>query len=292
LHPTTLPFRAGPFTVSLTTDIAEVVDGIRGLYPPSVFFTGERFIDFEIGVRRGHGARRWLRPQALFEFDGQEPFKPLPLDQALPMFEWGLNYVIAGSAHWYLIVHGAAVERNGAVAILPGTPGSGKSTLAAGLVNRGWRLLSDELAMIRPEDGTVVPLARPISLKNESIEVMRRFAPGGTFTRVVEDTVKGAVALMRAPAESIERVAETAPPRWILFPLWQPAGKAQLEPVSKAQAVMTISRNSVNYGILGATGFRLLTDVVDRCGCFRFTYHSLDDAVDAFDALAVSQDAA
>ena len=117
---------------------------------------------------------------------------------------------------------------------------------------------------------------------------MRGFAPKGVFSPVVRDTVKGAVALMRAPAESIERIAETAPPRWIIFPLWQPEGSARLHAISKAQAVMTISRNAVNYGILGASGFKLLTDVVDRCDCYRFTYHSLDEAIGVFDALAAS----
>ncbi len=280
--------RAGPFSVSLTTDVSEVLSGIRLLYPPSLFLNGDRFIDFNVVVRRGQGPRRWVRPQAIFEFDQQQPFKPLPLDQALPMFEWGLNYLIAGSAHWYLIVHGAAVEKNGGVAILPGTPGSGKSTLAAGLVNRGWRLLSDELALIRP-DGAVVPLARPISLKNESIDLMRRFAPGGIFSPVVKDTIKGSVALLRAPDGSVRRMAETAPARWIIFPLWQPAGAARLQPISKAQAFMTVSRNAVNYGILGASGFRLLGDVIDRCACFRFAYHSLEEAIEVFDALAFGE---
>jgi hypothetical protein len=102
----------------------------------------------------------------------------------------------------------------------------------------------------------------------------------------VSDTVKGSVALMRAPAESVERMAETAPPRWIIFPLWQPEGEARLQPISKAQTVMTASRNAVNYGILGAAGFKLLTDLVDRCVCFRFAYHSLDDAIGVFDGLA------
>jgi hypothetical protein len=101
LNPTTLRLRAGPFAVSLTTDIQEVLSKTRLLYPPTLFLENGRFVDFQIGVRRGRGARRWVRPRAVFEFDQQQPFKPLPLDQALPMFEWGLNYVIAGTAHWY-----------------------------------------------------------------------------------------------------------------------------------------------------------------------------------------------
>ena len=80
---------------------------------------------------------------------------------------------------------------------MPGAPGAGKSTLTAGLIYRGWRLLSDELALIRRSDGQIVPLARPVNLKNESIALMQRFAPSAVFSAPAHDTAKGTVALMR-----------------------------------------------------------------------------------------------
>ena len=61
--------------------------------------------------------------------------------------------------------------------LLPAPPGAGKSTLCAGLVHRGWRLLSDELALVDMETGLVRGMARPVNLKNKSIEVIRDFAP-------------------------------------------------------------------------------------------------------------------
>lgn len=276
----------GPFTVDLTTNIAALDDELRAMYLPSTTAKGAEFIDFAVELWHGHGLRRWLRPQVMFKFDGHEPFKPLPLDQALPMFEWGLNQVIASMAIWYFIIHAAAIEKDGCVAIMPGSPGAGKSTLTAALVHRGWRLLSDELAVIRLVDFQVVPLARPINLKNASIGIMRRFVPSGVFSREARDTVKGTVALLRAPEESLARMAETAPPRWIVFPYWQGSGAAQFHPMSKGDAFMQTRRNSVNYDIHGANGFRLLTGLIDRCDCFRFTYHSLEDAIAAFETLA------
>jgi serine kinase of HPr protein (carbohydrate metabolism regulator) len=48
--------------------------------------------------------------------------------------------------------------------LLSAVSGSGKSTLSAELALNGWRLLSDELALIDSEV-KLVPLTRPVSLK-------------------------------------------------------------------------------------------------------------------------------
>lgn len=285
---TRVVLRVGPFTVALTTPLADLVAGLEALYPPSLFAPTARFADFHIAVLPGRGWRRWWRPQAHFELDGEAPFKPLPLDQALPLFEWGLNYAIANYAQTYLIVHAAALERNGRVAILPGSPGAGKSTLTAALAHRGWRLLSDELALLRPSDRHVVPLARPVSLKNESIGLIQRFAPAARLSRATRDTVKGTVALMAPPPSSIARAGETAPPGWIVFPRWHAGAAARLEPFPKAAGLIDIAYNALNYSTHGAAGFDLLASVFDMCGCYRFTYDALDDAIAAFDAMAAA----
>jgi len=280
-----LALRFGPFAAHLETPFGALIDGLHRLYPDEAFIGDDSFCDFRVAVAPGKFARRWLRPQAHFRLDGETPFKPLPADQALPMFEWGLNYAIAAQAHQYLIVHAAAIERGGRVAILPGAPGAGKSTLTAALVQRGWRLLSDELALIRPRDRHVVPLARPINLKNGSIALMRAYAPDAVFSAETHDTAKGTVALMRAPDASVARSLEAAPIGWIIFPRWDKDAPARLAPWSKAAGLMEIAHNSMNYSLHGAAGFELLAAIFAASGCYRFTYGKLDDAVAAFAAL-------
>lgn len=281
-----LALRFGPFAARLDTPFGVVVDGLHRLYPDESFIAADEFCDFRVALAPGKFARRWIRPQARFLLDGESPFKPLPADQALLMFEWGLNYAIAAQAHQYLVVHAAAIERQGRVAILPGAPGAGKSTLAAALVQGGWRLLSDELALIRPSDAQVVPLGRPINLKNGSIALMRTYAPEAVFSAETHDTAKGTVALMRAPAESIARSREAAPIGWIIFPRWQQDAEARLAPWSKAAGLMEIAHNAMNYSLHGAAGFNLLADIFARSGCYRFTYGRLDDAIAVFAELA------
>jgi HprK-related kinase A len=237
-------------------------------------------------VQRPRGPRRWVRPQALFTLEGTRPFKPLPVEQALPMLEWGLNYAVSSLAHDLLILHAAVVARGDRAVVLPGEPGAGKSTLAAALACRGWRLLSDELTLIRFDDRRVLPLARPINLKNASIPLLRAWSPDAVMSPVVHDTAKGTVALLRAPEESVRREKEPAEISWIVFPRWEKGARPALQPHSKASTVLDLARNGFNYEIHGRRGFDALADIVDRADCHAFTYGSLDDAVAAFDGLA------
>ncbi len=265
--------------------IREIALGLTQLYGDYPKGPPREFADFHVSLDRPKGPRRWIRPQVVFHFDGEAPFKPLPLDQALPMLEWGMNWCVAAHAHQFLIIHAAAVARNGVAAILPAPPGSGKSTLCAALINRGWRLLSDELALLSLDDGTVVPLARPISLKNESIGVIRGFVPDAVIGRESRDTTKGTVALLKAPKDSIERMSEIARPAWIIFPRFEAGAEPSLVTRSKADTCMEIGDNAFNYSIHGARGFNLLCQIVDGCACYDFKYGELDAAIEVFDSL-------
>ncbi len=168
---------------------------------------------------------------------------------------------------------------------MPAPPGSGKSTLCAGLVNRGWRLLSDELVLLSLDGRSITPLARPVSLKDQSIEVIRNFVPGAVISREAVDTAKGTVALMKAPADSVARAGETARPAWIIFPKYEEGAAARLAPRSKAETCLQIGKNAFNYSAHGARGFEALGNVVDASDCHDFTYGSLDEAVRVFSAL-------
>jgi HprK-related kinase A len=166
-----------------------------------------------------------------------------PTRRQLACLEWGLNWCVSSHCHQYLIIHAASVERNGAALILPGPPGSGKSTLCAGLVTRGWRLLSDELTLLEFPTGNIVPLPRPVSLKNASIDAIRRFAPNAKLGPPVHDTVKGSVAHMKPPTESVHRATEVARPRWIVLPRYEHGAAVQLTALSKARAFMHLADN-------------------------------------------------
>ncbi len=279
-----LYLNTGGFVSLIRSDIDLVAEGIYQLYANAPLLDVDCFADFHIALKRPANHRRWLKPQVLFSFDGFVPFKPLPFAQAFALLEWGLNWCISTHAQQFLIIHAAAVENHGLAVILPAPPGSGKSTLTAGLVSRGWRLLSDELTLIT-QSGQIQPIARPISLKNRSIDVIRDFAPDVFIGKVVADTVKGTVAHMRAPADSVARVNQAARPAWVIFPKFLADSPAVLEPVERSQAFIELAENAFNYSLKGAEGFLRLADLIDTTSTHRFCYGNLEEAVTAFDQL-------
>jgi len=277
--------RTGPVIALVRSPLQGVAESIALHYSDHTLGGPEEFADFHVRVGPPPNIRRWLRPQALFDFDGTLPFKPLPGAQAFPMFEWGLNWCVSANCHQYLIVHSAVIEKAGRAVILPAPPGSGKSTLCAGLVARGWRLLSDELTLIEPESGNIVPLARPVSLKNASIDVIRRFSPQAVLGPTVHDTTKGSVTHMKPPVESVRRSAEKARPAWVILPRYEAGTAARLTPLGKARAFMQLADNAFNYSLHGRRGFEVLAGLIETCGCYEFAYGNLEEAVIVFDGL-------
>jgi HprK-related kinase A len=277
--------RTGPFIIHVQSSIPSVADGIALLYADYPIDDDTGFADFHVAVSRPANLRRWFRPQAVFSFDGRAAFPAMPLAQTYPMFEWGLNWCIYSHANQYLIFHAAVVEKGGRAAIMPGEPGIGKSTLCAALVNRGWRLLSDELALISLGDVKVTPITRPISLKNASIDVIRAFAPDAVIGQVTHDTAKGAVAHMRPPADSVERSQDRAIAGWLIFPRYVANIPVKLESESKARAFMRIAKAGFNYSALGVAAFETLAALVDSCHCYDLAYGDLDQAIAAFDTM-------
>jgi HprK-related kinase A len=269
-----------PLVVRLRSRLEELVPAMSCLYGDYDVIDEPGFADFHVSLDATSPWRRHFRPKVVFRFDDQTPFEPLPASHALALFEWGLNWCVTNHCLQHLIVHAAVVAKDGAALVLPGTPGSGKSTLCAALVHRGWRLLSDELALFETGTGLLTPFPRPVSLKNASIDLIRSFAPHAVIGPVTRDTQKGAVAHMRAPGDSVARAAEPAAPRWIVFPRYQASSATCLQPLSPARVFMGLAGNSFNHHLHGAHGFDCFAAVADRCPGYELAYPDLDRALD------------
>lgn len=278
--------RIGPFDLRVRASARHLAEPLYALYRDYPLLTGDRVLHAHVEVR--DVVRLLPRPARRVRFivDGRAPHEDMPAGQALPVLEWGINLVIALRYHCYLMLHAAVLERGGRALLLPAWPGHGKTTLCAALAHRGWRLFSDEFGLVRPGTREMVPIPRPMPLKNASIEVIRRFAPQAFLGPTIPGTRKGTIAHVRPPQGSVARAQETAPAAWLVYPRWEAGAALTFEEIPRSEAFMQLVTNAFNYEMLGESGFTTARDLVDGARSFRLVYSDLDEAVSALNALA------
>lgn len=278
--------RIGPFDFLVRARARSLDAPLHQLYHDYPLLTGERVFSARVELRDVWRLRPGPQRCVRFSVDGRAPHEDMPAGQAFAVLEWGLNLTIALRFHRFLLLHAAVVARGGHALLLPAAPGHGKTTLCAALVHRDWRLLSDEFGLIRPGVARMVPVPRPMPLKNESIAVLREFAPEAVIGPEIPNTRKGTIAHVRPPASSVLRAAEEATPAWLVFPRWVAGAPLSLVEVPKAEAFMLLASNAFNYELHGAPAFESVRDVISNARCYRLTYSDLAAAIEALNGMA------
>ena len=283
--------RLGPFDTRVRATVRGLAVPMQHLYRHYPLLDDQpRVHSFHVHMRELPNLRLGRARLVRFTVDGYATHEDMPTDHALAVLEWGINFVVAMRFSSFLMLHSAVLERGGRALVMPASPGHGKTTLCAALAHRGWRLFSDEFGLMRPQSDQFVPMPRPMPLKNESIAVLREFAPEAVLGPEIPRTRKGTVAHVRAPLASVKRSGEHAPAGWIVFPRWRAGARFSLQELPRSDGFLRLATNAFNYEKLGAIGFDTLKRLVDGCRCFRLEYSDLEQAVSALTLLA-DQDA-
>lgn len=283
-----LGFAVGPFSIHIRAQVPSLYASLHLLYADIPFIDRDNVFTLHAGVSTRRRFPRLYRSLAHFTVDGYPPHGDLPVAQALPVLEWGINLVIAMRSHHLFMLHAAVLEKGGLALVLPGTPGSGKSTLAAALAHSGWRLFSDEFGLVTRGSADFLPVPRPIALKNESIEVFGSRFPDAVLGPRIPETRKGTVAHVRPPAECVSRQSEQARARWVVFPRWRAGSKLEWSRLQDPQGFMGLATNAFNYELLGERGFDAVKKIIDASECYSLVYSDLDEAMGWLDDLAES----
>ena len=126
-----------------------------------------------------------------------------------------------------------------------------------------------------------MPLCRPVSLKNESIETIRAFDRSARFGPVSKDTHKGAVAHMKADLTPDCHDQEALPAHIMLFPRYSSVDRQELTARSKTESFVLAAYHSFNYSLMGESGFAAMQTLIDSVECYDLVYRDLDWAIEA-----------
>ena len=183
-----------------------------------------------------------------------------------------------------LVIHAGVVARNGRAIVIAGRSGRGKTTLVLGLVRRGFAFLTDELALILPDDRTVAAYPRGLHVRPAAVVLFPELgflagSPAHDLGGGAEWAVRP-TALQRAFGAT---VLETAPVGAIVLLDDEPDPDAppRLSPASGAIATMELLRGTAAAawdfdGVLAR-----LPRIVGDVPCVRLRSGRLEDTVDA-----------
>lgn len=267
-----------PFTFRVTTDIQKVASSLKLLYGDVLEVDSAVLLpSYDVDIKHASLVRKLLKPQCQFFCDQREPFLPMPIDKCLAMFEWGLNWVVSAHEFRHVILHSAVLAKGNKAILFPAPPGSGKSTLTSWLSHNGWRLLSDEMALMTPNSAEVTPFVRPICLKNNAIDLAKEWFPDGRFSHISPNTHKGDVIHLSPPLASWQERYTTAEVVAIVYPQYSANTYCDIYELTKAEAFSTLTTNAFNYGVLGGTGFTTLTNLIEKSKTFEVKYNNLEE---------------
>ncbi len=283
-----LKFKVGPFVARIGTSYPLLQRDFLDIYGGYPLAGPDEFAHFNLKVDPVSLLRRWFKPKVIA--DGgfiASPFVPLPGDLSILALEMGLNWQVGTKSDQYLIYHSGVVARDtgpdegqpSRAVLMAGESGAGKSTLTAGLAYSGWRLFSDEFALMDTDDLLLYPYPRPISLKNQSINVMVERLGEEVFSRPFLNTIKGTIRYLKVPAESLRQGHRPAQLDLVVFPNYVEGSPGHIEEFVGAEAFAMLRGASVNSDRLGRPAFDAISELVGRCRFYGLQYGSLDMAI-------------
>jgi dTDP-4-amino-4,6-dideoxygalactose transaminase len=221
-------------------------------------------------VRRG----RW----ALY-FDDERVALSTTMEQAVGTLIWHVNReVVRRTSADRLLLHAAAAERHGRGVILAAPMENGKTTTVTGLLQAGYRYLTDETVALDPHTLLIDPFPKPLTLDRGSWHLFPDLKPPSTD--------HASTSQWHVPIRVFgpEAVAGPTQPAVLLFPRYERDAVTRLEPLSPGEAFEMLMRCVFRFTEHGQRNFACLTELVRRLPRYRLVVSDLSRAVALIDA--------
>ena len=276
----TLTLHLGPFTHLISGSSNALIDYLTDTYRDyRVEMTPSDVTDVLLSLEAPNFARRFVRRQITPNPGFKVPAVPLPISMAPLAYEMGLNLSVALRCCRFINVHAGVVADDSGAIVMSAESGAGKSTLTAALLQQGYRLFSDEFALIGLDEPLLYPYPRPISLKQETIPVVREMVGDSWISKVVTGTPKGDIAYYRARESDLAQDKTPAAAKLLLFPKFEKGVRPMARQLNPAEAIMRLVPASTNYSLLGEPAFLALTGMLKNVRAYEITYGSTTDSL-------------
>lgn len=170
-----------------------------------------------------------------------------------------------GDRDQYTLLHAAVVEQDGEALLLPGASHRGKTSLAAALLDRGFRLLSDEVGAL-DDAGRAAACPFPLRFRESALRHLVPRPQGvdiGTsfFVNRGERTWYGLPAPDRPPPVT------PCPVGMVVYPHLRPDPGTTLVPVSRGQAAFRLVAAMFNGHVVGMRGIDVAIHLARTTDC-------------------------
>lgn len=203
--------------------------------------------------------------------NGVDHYK-LALKDLLPLVKDEVRVQFMRARPELLWMHAGAVERKGAALLLAGASGQGKSTLTTLLCQRGWRLLSDDVAPVHMDSDHVYPFPQA---------PLRRIHPG----RELRPDQLGLLVrqMVDLPAERFCFSRQEI--RAVVFVGYLGGAESLLNSLGPGEAAMSILRHATNFFDHKGAAVERAARMVGRVSMYQLHYGMAEAACGLLDKL-------
>lgn len=175
------------------------------------------------------------------------------------------------------LIHAASLAWGDDGLIFPAASGRGKTTLALGLVMRGFRFLSDEVAWLHPGSDRVETFPRRVHVSDHSLQLLG--LPPGPEGRAFSR--EGGVREWALDVEDVAPDVEIGPARLRHLVFLNGFGEApRLRPISSTSALMRLFRCTIQPPSDPAATMFEFAPLIDRVRCFELVVGDVNATAD------------
>lgn len=188
---------------------------------------------------------------------------------------WHINrHAIATAVESHVVLHAAGARRADVTVLLPGGEEHGKTTTVAGLLREGYDYVTDEAFAVDPDDLTVKPFPKALSLDPGSWYLFPECRPPWSSARARQWQVPPEHLNGRAaPVEAVR------PPKVIVFPKYTAGSTTRLHPMSRAEAVRALALCTFEFHRHPRRNLDTLAELAAPAIAARMEIGSLEQAV-------------